>query len=416
MTNTKFDFALIDQFLAKLDTAINDDQLRQFFTEYAANYDTDLPSDPFGSEYRAKQFALYELLAGKTYSPANEVSSFDIDFHAVSPFPYCHGSSDTVGNQLMAIGFIIKAMKLPRGSRILEFGPGWGNTTLALAKMGYRVTAVDIENNFIELIRKRAAMEKLNIELVNGDFSYIESTEERFDCILFFECFHHAQDHLALMASFDQVLNRDGIVCFGAEPIVDDFPIPWGLRMDGESLWAIRKNGWLELGFNKSYFKQALARYGWAGMEYQGKDSPWSTALIARRKTELTRYFGFSTGELKFQVGDLTEQILKVGPHDVGYAVFGPYTPLSPGAWSAQLILDDQAPNSGCFYVDVVDKFGTVVVAPERECTAEFCRIEFINGTQLDAVEIRVRCPHGTQLSIVGIELAPQWTRFATSD
>lgn len=406
MSSTHLDFAQIDSFLAKLETAADDDQLRQYFSEYATRYDTDVPADPFGPEYRAKQFALYELLAGKSYSPANEVSSFDVEQYAISPFPYCHGSSDTVGNQLLAIGFLIKTMKLPKGAKILEFGPGWGNTTLALAKMGYRVTAVDIENNFVELIRKRAAMERLDITLVHGDFSYIESTEERFDCVLFFECFHHAQDHLALMASFNRVLNENGIVCFGAEPIVEDFPIPWGLRMDGESLWAIRKNGWLELGFNKKYFCSALARHGWAGVEYRGKDGPWSSALIARRKCEMTQIYTFASGALMSQIGTRRGSVLAVGPEEVGYAVFGPYVTLPPGAWTAQVILDEQAVNFGRVFIDVVDKQGAVVVAPESECPAEFCQVDFANEQQLDSIEVRVRCPEGTHLSIHGIKLS----------
>lgn len=45
----------------------------------------------------------------------------------------------------MAIGFIIKNLQLPPNARILEFGPGWGNLTIALAKMGFQVTAIDIE-------------------------------------------------------------------------------------------------------------------------------------------------------------------------------------------------------------------------------------------------------------------------------
>jgi SAM-dependent methyltransferase len=408
MSSPHLNFEQIDDFLTKLRTATDDDQLRQFFSEYSATYDTDVPADPYGKDYRAKQFGLYELLAGKSYSPINEKSNFDVDHHAISPFPYCHGSSETVGNQLMAIGFLIKAMNLPKGAKILEFGPGWGNTTLALAKMGYRVTAVDIEKNFVDLIGKRAAMEDLSVTLVNGDFSYIESTDEQFDCVLFFECFHHAQDHLALMGAFDRVLNKNGIVCFGAEPILDDFPIPWGLRMDGESLWAIRKNGWLELGFNKKYFYSALARHGWIGLDYEGKDGPWSKAVIAKRHNERAQTYTFTSGALKHQVGVLQDNVLTISPDDCGYAIFGPYVKLPPGAWSASLILDEHALNVGQLFIDVVDKHGTIVIAPETECTPLGCQIDFDNAEQLENVEVRVRCPKNTRFNIRGIKLSPR--------
>jgi 16S rRNA A1518/A1519 N6-dimethyltransferase RsmA/KsgA/DIM1 with predicted DNA glycosylase/AP lyase activity len=47
-------------------------------------------------------------------------------------------------------------MNLKPNSRLVEFGPGWGNTTLHFAQMGYEVTAVDLEKSFIDLIKYRA--------------------------------------------------------------------------------------------------------------------------------------------------------------------------------------------------------------------------------------------------------------------
>lgn len=411
MEKSELNLGAIDRFLADLETVTDDDDLREKFRTYSAVYDLDVPSDPFSIEYKAKQFALYERLFGKKYSPTNEKTLFDVEEYAVRPFPYCHGSSQTVGNQLMAIGFLIKTMGLPKGARILEFGPGWGNTTIALAKMGYRLTAVDIEKNFVDLIAARAQRESLAIDLVQGDFSYISSTTGTYDAILFFECFHHAQDHLALIEGFDRVLGPDGIVCFAAEPIVDDFPIPWGLRMDGESLWAIRKNGWLELGFNKSYFEAALVRSGWAAMEYVGHDGPWSKVIIAKRVHETKFTFWFSDGALRSQAGTLADGVLRVTPQDQGHVVFGPYASLPPGRWTANVLLESEFPNAGRFFMDVVDEMGTVQVAPETRIDVvqggdSVLRMAFSNSTPLRAFEIRVRCLAGSQARIRGIEVA----------
>lgn len=138
----------IDHFLIALEKASDDDELRRIFSTYNADCDLNVPSDPYSETYRKKQFDLYESLAQKKYTPKNEVASFDVQAASISPFPYCHGSCETVGNQLMAIGFVIKTLSLPKGAKILEFGPGWGNTTIALEKMGFDVTAVDIEKNF----------------------------------------------------------------------------------------------------------------------------------------------------------------------------------------------------------------------------------------------------------------------------
>ena len=400
----------IDAFLFKLESATSDDQLRKFFTEYSSSFDTDVPSDPFSIEYRQKQFDLYQKLAGKRYSVSNEQSKIDIDYHAINPFPYCHGSSETVGNQLMAIGFIIKTLNLPKGARILEFGPGWGNTTLALAKMGYKVTAVDIEKNFIELIRKRALMEQLEIELICDDFSYIKTIGEPYDSVLFFECFHHAADHLSIMESFEKAVKPGGIVCFGAEPITDAFPIPWGLRMDGESLWAIRKNGWLELGFNTKYFQSALSRFGWLGIPYQGSDGPWSKAIVAKRMVDLASTYGFNQEGLLNQVGTVISGVLQTTGEEEGYVAYGPYVALPAGTWVVEILFDASFNNFGNLIVDAVAENGLTRIAEETNFEIKLhkkasCTIVFENETHVNDFEIRIRCLKGARIRLNGIKL-----------
>ena len=64
------------------------------------------------------------------------------------------------------------------------------------------------------------------------------------------------------------LLNPGGLLAFAAEPIVPDHseivPYPWGLRMDGLSIWSIRRWGWLELGFQQGYFQKLLENLGWS--------------------------------------------------------------------------------------------------------------------------------------------------------
>ena len=239
----------LDVMLKKLDemAAVSDDELRKGFQMFYMEFPLELPEDPDCSEYRDVQMRFYEWLHGKPYSVQNEIDPIDIDAMASRPFPFTTESPQTVGNQIMAIGHLIKTMDLGAASKVLEFGPGWGNTTVWLARMGYKVTAVDINENFLNLIKRRAANKNLQVDTVTGDFSKIDQLDKKFDAILFFECFHHCANHHELIAKFDQVLAPGGKVIFAAEPISNAFPIPWGLRLDGEAVWAIRKNGWLEL-------------------------------------------------------------------------------------------------------------------------------------------------------------------------
>ncbi len=277
--------AELDHMLAKLDQAalISDDELRRGFTQFQMRFPLALPDDPDSDLYRQKQFELYEHLSGKAYRPANEVSQFDVENALARPFPFSSRSAQTVGHHLISIGHLIRTMNLPAGARILEFGPGWGNTTLWLSQMGYQVTAIDIEANFIELIQRRAQGNGVNIDARVGDFSEIANYHKEYDAVLFFECFHHCSDHQALIAKLDQVLTNDGIAVFAAEPILEAFPIPWGLRLDGESLWAIRKFGWLELGFKESYFRALLLKHGWQAEKFHCPETPWGEIFVARR-------------------------------------------------------------------------------------------------------------------------------------
>ena len=218
----------LDEMLRMLDEAgrVSDDELRRGFTKFRMDLQLDLPPDPYSPEYRARIFELYEWLHGTPYAPTNEVSEFDVAVAADRPFPYSTQSAQTVGDQLIAMGYIIKVMDLAPQSKVLELGAGWGNTTIALAQMSHEVTAIDIEPNFVKLIEMRADRANAPIQALHGDFSLIDTLDEQFDAVLFFECFHHAADHLGLLASLDRVVAPGGKVIFAAEPIIGLAAVP----------------------------------------------------------------------------------------------------------------------------------------------------------------------------------------------
>jgi hypothetical protein len=98
--------------------------------------------------------------------------------------------------------------------------------------------------------------------------------------VLFYECFHHCSDHVQMLDQLHRVLNADGKVVLAAEPILEAFHAPWGLRIDGESLWAIRTNGWLELGFQESYFVETCLRTGWTVAKHVTDVTPLGTVFV----------------------------------------------------------------------------------------------------------------------------------------
>lgn len=262
----------LDEKIAACAAAPSDAALRELFTTFRMEPPA-MKADPFSAEYAREQMALYERISGRTYRLENEETKLDVDGLVTRPFPYCTESLQVVGDQFVAIGSLLRRMKVPMGGRVLEFGPGHGNTTMALAQTGYKVTAVDIEARYCDLIKRRAERVGVEIEVINSDFMWSEQVQEPYDAVVFFECFHHCADHLRLLRALRGATKPGGKIYFAGEPITNEFSMPWGVRLDGESLWAIRRHGWLELGFTETYFKNALAATGWKVTKFQSSET-----------------------------------------------------------------------------------------------------------------------------------------------
>ena len=281
--------------LAALDDALrhayeafqrSEDEGRRVLDAIELVVDDPRPADPASEAYRENELRLYERLVGRPYSTANERSIFDVAEAVRRPFPYRTGSTEVAGDQLILLGFLLKAIRAPVGARVLEFGPGWGNTTLALLQTGYSVTAVEIDPAFVELIARRCADHAERLTLVSGDMLTFASSE-RFDLVLFFESFHHCTDHRAMLRRLHDLVVDGGSILFVAEPIAD-LAYPWGLRLDGHSLWSMRQLGWLELGFDRAYFMRTLRETGWAGRRLHSRAiSPLVDVIVATRATTI---------------------------------------------------------------------------------------------------------------------------------
>jgi cyclopropane fatty-acyl-phospholipid synthase-like methyltransferase len=255
-------------------------------------YEPDLPpgpEDPFSQEYREAQEELYRHISGRSeYDPGRDekTEAFDIEHHVTCPFPYTTKICRMVGNRLMMEGFLVAHLNLAADSRILEFGPGWGSTTMHLALTGLNVSVVEIFPDFVELIRRRAEHSRVEVKChpcAMLDFK----TDEPYDAVLFFECFHHCSDHMQMLRNLHGMIKDDGIVIFAGEPIVaqpNEFvPKPWSIRLDSQTVWCVRKYGWLEYGFTQGYFLEALRRTGWTSEVHWSQDVPNNSVILARR-------------------------------------------------------------------------------------------------------------------------------------
>ncbi len=329
--------------MAVCDAAASDDDLRATLASFRMEPQLESGLDPFSPAYRDQQMALYRWISGRQYALANEATPFDLAQATETPFPYSTGSCQTTGDHLIAIGEFLRHMRLPRGARVLEFGPGWGNLTLVLAALGYDVTCVDIEERFCELIRRRAQRLGLTLTVVNADFSWAGTVTQPFDAVIFFECFHHAADHLKLLQDLHGTVKSGGRVYLGAEPILGDFPIPWGLRLDGQSLWSIRKFGWMELGFQDKYFQQALDAAGWSGLRHSvANPAIWELASV-----RLPLRFEVDSPKIGTITRKLRRSELALVDAPAGVGLYGPYAALPTGRYTARIHLQVGRPLSG---------------------------------------------------------------------
>ncbi len=392
---------------------VSDDAMRAVFAGFRMDPPCGLPPDPFSDAYRLAQLALYRDVAGRDYATANEVTVFDIEAALHRPFPFSTGSAATTGEQLMAIGWLLRAMALPPGSRIVEFGPGWGNTTIALAKLGHHVTTVDIEPHFCELLRRRAAQEGVEIEVVQDDFLWAERCGQRFDAALFYECFHHCADHLRLLRALRGAVVPEGRLFFAGEPITRDFPMPWGLRLDGNSLWAIRKNGWLELGFRDDYFARALSESGWHGLRSACADPGWMTLWEARRRDQpVFRAAGGDT-RLNTVVGRREGNAILLEGR-AGTGLFGPYIALPAGTYTARLRFNRDVQTVGRARMDVACSTGRHLLAErwidagEIGAASHCLDLPFGAERDMEALEVRLFAEEGFQAAIAAVEILPR--------
>ena len=400
----------LDAKIAECNAATSDKELREIFLSFCME-PAETPGDPFSEEYARQQMVLYSSIAGKSYSLENEFHEFDVESFIRTPFPYNTRNTETIGNQLHAIGSLIRVMNVPPSGRILEFGPGWGNTSIALAQSGFEVTAVDIEERYCRLLRARAEHLGVPLNVIHADFMWAETVDEPYDAVVFFECFHHCNDHLRLLRALQKAVKPGGHIYFGGEPIDKNFPVPWGVRLGGEALWAIRKHGWLELGFSEEYFRHALLSTGWIGTKHE------SIVHAAAHVWEAER---FDAGRLSTPaghvmigstVGQKQGETIKLDGASNGWGFFGPYCELPAGQWIARANLAGTARPSGVATVDVcVSKEVKTIASSPVDFSADRkngIELPFVLDRPASDVQMRLFCHDNVSLELASIAFLP---------
>lgn len=229
--------------------------------------------DPFSPLYAEAVRHLLNRITGRP-SPPNDVFIRPAPSRAASAGPgwqpamYAGGDSRVLGDLLMSVGALLKALDVRRGARILEYGGSDGQLAIALARMGCAVTVVDPDGRNLALIDHQARALGLTIELLQAPLGHAPAGAQ-YDRILLIEALHHAVGHFAILPTLQRLLAPSGQILFGGEPVLDDsspwldaVPYPWGPRLDALSLRTMRHLGCAEIAFRRTYFIEMLLRGG----------------------------------------------------------------------------------------------------------------------------------------------------------
>ncbi len=270
-------------------------RLSEFSIKVKGDVSDILATDPQSEAYIDKIKRVHEEIIGQRHSRDLEgMPGLNLEYESNWPYPWGTQCPETVARFLISYGFLIRSARLPRGARVLEVGCGMGSLTWNLARMGYRVDAIDPNPTQCDGVRaftRNFPVPPTVIARTLDEWLAARDTGDKYDAVIFFESFHHIMDHQACLRTLlEHHMQPEGKIILAAEPIFSDtndiLPYPWGPRLDGESLRAMRNWGWLELGYTDAYLRQLFHKLGLGFQWFRCPEAaPHSELVIGSRAT-----------------------------------------------------------------------------------------------------------------------------------
>lgn len=232
--------------------------------------------DPWSETYAAQQHRLWALIAGVDRAYSVEADEQDIGWDQADPIrlPGFYQRRDALAitsasDHVLATGMLLRHCGLKAGDWALEYGPGFGQSALALARMGVNVDTVDISPRFCDFVRRQGEHFQVPLHAHQGPFGMNPRPGQQYQLIWFYESFHHCVDFMAIVPRLREHLAEGGRVILGGEPIVERenaaVPYPWGVRLHSEVAAVMRTTRWFELGFSETFLYELFDRAGFSG-------------------------------------------------------------------------------------------------------------------------------------------------------
>ena len=90
--------------------------------------------------------------------------------------------------------FIVRALDLEPGARVLDIGCGYGRHAIILAEMGYKVVGLDLSTSYIEVAREKARKAGVEAEFIPGDMRHMPWRSEFDGAYMFYTSFGFYDD------------------------------------------------------------------------------------------------------------------------------------------------------------------------------------------------------------------------------
>jgi len=250
--------------------------------------------DPWSAEYAEQQHRLWALIVGTDRPYAPEQDEQEYGWAGVDPIrtPGFYFRRDpqaiaSAGDHVLATGMVLKHCRLQPGDRALEYGAGFGQTALALARMGVQVDTVDLSATFCDFVQRQADHFQVPLQAFQGRFGMNPRPGETYRLIWFYESFHHCVDFATVVPQLVQHLAPGGRIILGGEPVFAKeyaaVPYPWGVRLHSEVAVVMRQTRWFELGFSEAFLFELFARSGLQGRRVDCEPSLFGQLFIFER-------------------------------------------------------------------------------------------------------------------------------------
>ena len=136
--------------------------------------------------------------------------------------------------------FVVEALGLQKGDRVLDLACGHGRHAVALARRGMVVTGQDLNEDYLRMAREGAALARVEIETLHGDMRSIPFTGE-FDVVInmftAFGYFESENEDVRVLEAVANSLKSDGKL------LLDTINREWVLSNYAQNDWHTDDHG-----------------------------------------------------------------------------------------------------------------------------------------------------------------------------